>query len=79
MAGFRWGHHLLTAPGVQELRLFRLLPERPTCAAAAAATATASTSRATAVAAATEHSAHPNVVARGVRQRLPRSDVPEVA
>ena len=45
----------------------------------AAATATASTSRATAVAAATEHSAHPNVVARGVRQRLPRSDLPEVA
>ena len=75
VAGFR-SHHLLAAPVAKELRLFRLLPERSTRAAAAAAAATASTSRVTA---ATEQSAHPNFVARGVRQRLPRSDVSEVA
>ena len=70
---------MLTAPAAEELRLLRLLPERSTraaTAAAAAATAAAATTRATA---ATEPSAHPNVVARGVRQRLPRSDVSEVA
>ena len=79
VAGVRSWHHLLAAPIAEELRLFRLLPERSTraaAAAAAAAAATASTSRATA---ATEQSAHPNFVARGVRQRLPRSDVSEVA
>ena len=79
VAGFRWGRHLLPAPVAEELRLFRLLPKRSTGAAAAAATAAAATASTSCAAATTEQSAHPDFVARGVRQRLPRSDVSEVA